>query len=361
MSSLIAIDLFAGAGGFSLGLKNAGFIVAQAVENDPKASATYRHNHPEVDFIQEDVRNLTPERLMERVGLASGELSLLVAGPPCQGFSESNRRTRSTNNPRNSLYQEFLRYLAAIKPKWFIFENVTGLQTLENGVVLNAILTGCKKIGYEVQHRVLNSANFGVPQIRRRIFIVGNRVKKEVIFPKETHNLEAGRCSTVQDAINDLPKLSNGACTDYLQYSNGSKLSNYQKIMRKGSKSNVLQGNLVTKNSSKIIARYNHVRPGENWSSIPHELMDNYKDRSRCHTGIYHRLEWERPSKVIGNFRKNMLIHPEQHRGLSIREAARLQSFPDHYVFVGSIGFQQQQVGDAVPPLLVEQVAARIK
>jgi DNA (cytosine-5)-methyltransferase 1 len=121
-----------------------------------------------------------------------------------------------------------------------------------------------------------------------------------------------------------------------------------------------VQGNLVTRSADVIIERYRHIGNGGNWEDIPSELMTNYQDASRCHTGIYHRLEWDTPSKVIGNFRKNMLIHPQQHRGLSVREAARLQSFPDHYEFLNSIGFQQQQVADAVPPLLAEAVAESI-
>jgi DNA (cytosine-5)-methyltransferase 1 len=131
-------------------------------------------------------------------------------------------------------------------------------------------------------------------------------------------------------------------------------------MMRRNSNGTV-QGNLVSRNNSKIVSRYRYIGPGQNWESIPKPLLDNYKDFSRCHTGIYHRLEWNRPAKVIGNYRKNMLIHPEENRGLSVREAARLQSFPDNYVFVGSIGFQQQQVADAVPPLLAEAVANAIK
>jgi DNA (cytosine-5)-methyltransferase 1 len=122
-----------------------------------------------------------------------------------------------------------------------------------------------------------------------------------------------------------------------------------------------VQGNFVTNSATKIIERYKHIRVGQNWEAIPDRLMDNYEDSSRCHTGIYHRLEWDRPAKVIGNFRKNMLIHPREHRGLSIREAARLQSFPDNYEFVGSVGFQQQQVADAVPPLLAQAVASCIR
>lgn len=154
----------------------------------------------------------------------------------------------------------------------------------------------------------------------------------------------------------DLPRLTSGAAIDELPYGSDEPLSDYQAAMRCQANC-IVSGNLVTQNSPLIIQRYRHIKPGQNWEAIPAKLMKNYADCSRCHTGIYYRLKWKRPSKVIGNFRKNMLIHPSQHRGLSVREAARLQSFPDDYVFIGSIGFQQQQVADAVPPLLAQAVA----
>jgi DNA (cytosine-5)-methyltransferase 1 len=165
-----------------------------------------------------------------------------------------------------------------------------------------------------------------------------------------------------------MPSLKNGASEDFLPYPSLGKrffrkhLTHYQVQMRAGMNgSTKVQGNLVTNSAERILERYGHIKAGQNWEAIPDNLMDNYENYSRCHTGIYHRLEWNKPAKVIGNFRKNMLIHPKEDRGLSIREAGRLQSFPDHYIFLGSIGFQQQQVADAVPPLLAEALANAIK
>lgn len=149
---------------------------------------------------------------------------------------------------------------------------------------------------------------------------------------------------------------------DYVPYrKNLTHATDYQRLMRlrvKGRR--LVQGNLVTVNADYILERYKYIPGGGNWQSIPGSLMRNYSDRDRCHTGIYHRLRCNQPAKVIGNFRKNMLIHPRHNRGISVREAARLQSFPDDYVFLGSIGFQQQQVADAVPPLLAQVVANSI-
>jgi DNA (cytosine-5)-methyltransferase 1 len=158
---------------------------------------------------------------------------------------------------------------------------------------------------------------------------------------------------TVHEAISDLPDLPNGASINRMSYKCDAK-SNYARLMRGSLQQS--SNHLVTKNAPHIIERYKHIPQGGNWADIPPQLMSNYADCSRCHTGIYRRLREDAPSIVIGNYRKNMLIHPTQNRGLSVREAARLQSFPDWYEFKGSIGFQQQQVGNAVPPLLAEAV-----
>lgn len=355
----LAIDLFSGAGGLSVGFKNAGFRIVQAVERDLHCAKTYQHNNPETDLIKDDAQNLRPLECLGKLGLRPGDLNVLIAGPPCQGFSESNRRTRTIENPRNHLYKQFINFLGAIQPAWFVLENVAGLRTLSRGQILLQIIQYCKELGYEVDWRELNAADFGVPQFRRRIFIVGNRLNLPVRFPNPTHGPNLLPYLTVRQAIGDLPKLENGASTDYLPYrKNGRNLTQYQQMMRAASDGSYLvQSNLVSSNHEKILLRYQHIHPGQNWEAIPKYLLDNYKDYSRCHTGIYHRLQWGKPSKVIGNFRKNMLIHPEEDRGLSVREAARLQSFPDDYIFLGSIGFQQQQVADAVPPLLAEAIA----
>jgi len=250
-----------------------------------------------------------------------------------------------------------------MRPTWFVLENVAGLHTLKSSKILQNIIEGCRSLGYEVDWKELNAAQYGVPQFRRRIFVIGNRLGSPIQFPEPSHGPNRKPYITVSQAISDLPQLKNGACVDYLTYRrNERKLSRYQRAMRVSRDGgSLVQGNLVTLNNQKVLKRYRHIRPGYNWKAIPEDLLDNYEDCSRCHTGIYYRLRWGKPSKVIGNFRKNMLIHPEDDRGLSVREAARLQSFPDNYIFCGSIGFQQQQVGDSVPPLLAEAVARCIR
>ena len=355
---LRAIDLFAGAGGLTQGFRDAGFTLVQAVEKNPVASATYATNHPDVDVICDDIQGLNPTACMERINVAPGEITIVIGGPPCQGFSESNRRTRTLDNPTNHLYLDFLRFVECIKPQWVVLENVAGLLTMAKGVVLSRMLTGLEGVGYHAEWRLLNSANHGVPQVRRRLFVIANRIG--VPIPQETDLVTRTLRTpiTVREAIGDLPVLPNGASIDLLEYP--SRITSaYQRRMRQGA-GRYVSGNLVTRNAAHIRRRYLHIPEGGNWKDIPPSLLGNYTDRTRCHTGIYHRLHWNRPAKVIGNFRKNMLVHPNQDRGLSIREAARLQGFRDTYRFVGTIGPRQQQVADAVPPVLAEAVARAI-
>lgn len=195
---------------------------------------------------------------------------------------------------------------------------------------------------------MLNAQNFGVPQDRGRLFVIGSRDHARIRMPSEI-----GTPCTVRDAIADLPELVNGASVSWMPYKDSGG-SEYSRFLRRRLK--LSSNHLVSNNSDTILRRYKYVPQGGNWQDIPNRLMRNYSDRSRCHTGIYRRLYYDLPSVVIGNYRKNMLIHPEQDRGLSVREAARIQSFPDWYEFQGSIGFQQQQVGNAVPPLLAKAV-----
>jgi len=345
---LIGIDLFSGAGGMSLGAESAGVSVKYAVEKDYYAAKTYATNHPTTTVINSDISELVaiPE------GLGNGA-TVLFGGAPCQGFSTSNRRTNNRGNADNWLYKEFVRVLQLWKPDWVVFENVTGMVEMESGAFFEGIVSAFENSGYTCSHEVLNASDFGVPQKRCRLFLVGSKRGEKVNI---NHDSEQTVVS-VRDALADLPSLENGADVDTLPYSRQAD-NTYAQAMR-GSQTDC-SGHLVTRSSEQVTKRYVHIKQGENWASIPMELMQNYADPSRCHTGLYRRLREDEPSVVIGNYRKNMLIHPWSDRGLSVREAARLQSFPDSYVFTGSIGFQQQQVGNAVPPLLAKHVFERI-
>jgi DNA (cytosine-5)-methyltransferase 1 len=246
------------------------------------------------------------------------------------------------------MFLAFVAFVKRTRPAWVIFENVRGILETEGGLFARQIRKDLEQLGYRCEQGLLNAADFGVPQSRSRFFIIGR-------LNADPPPLPTGGVSrvTVDDALHDLPKLANGAETDVLAYASEAR-TDYVRRMR-GALTECT-GHVVSRNADSIIERYPFIPQGGNWADIPEEMMATYKDRTRCHTGIYRRLDPTKPSVVIGNFRKNMLIHPHENRGLSIREAARLQSFPDNFVFKGSIGLRQQQVGNAVPPLLAEAV-----
>lgn len=341
------IDVFAGAGGMSMGAATCGVDVRYAVEQDPYAAGTFALNHTGVTLYDRDVREISAEKHF--VGLDRTQPLVLFGGPPCQGFSTSNQKNRSIGNEKNWLYKEYLRLVSEVKPDWVIFENVKGLVETEGGFFLDAVLNGFKTLGYLTSHFVLNSADFGVPQKRNRLFIIGSLHGVHVGTPTATSK----KPTTVAQAFKDLPILENGDDQDEMEYAYAARTS-YAKSLR-GALTRC-GNNMVSHNAPHIVERYSHIPQGGNWENIPDRLMKNYADKSRCHTGIYRRLKEDEPSVVIGNFRKNMLIHPWKDRGLSVREAARLQSFPDWFRFCGTIGFQQQQVGNAVPPVLAKAV-----
>jgi DNA (cytosine-5)-methyltransferase 1 len=340
-----------------MGFRMAGCSVTHAVERDKWAAATYRANNPDTNLIEGDICSVDPTRIAEPRKCLS-RLFAVIGGPPCQGFSEANRRTRTIQNKQNYLYREFFRFVRALRPRWFVLENVAGLRTLAKGRFLKSILQSAVRAGYSASCAESNAADYGVPQFRRRLFVIGCRDAVPFEPPTPTHGDGLTPYVTVRDAIGDLPPLPNGASVAFLPYRTGiGSASAYQRLMRREPSAATVQGNLVTNSNQNVIDRYRAVRQGCNWTSIPTSKFHNYADVSRCHTGLYYRLAWQRPARVIGNFRKNMLIHPSQGRGLSVREAARLQSFPDDFRFCGSIGFQQQQVADAVPPLLAKAIA----
>lgn len=342
---MVGIELFSGAGGMSVGASLAGIVTKAAVEIDPFAAQTFAHNHKTAKVLNIDIRKTFKKDFPN----ISGD-KILFGGPPCQGFSKSNLKTRNTLNNNNWLYKEYIRIVKLLKPEWIVLENVYGIIGTESGFFIKQILEELNLLGYSVNYSVLNSKDYGVPQNRERVFIVGNLDKVKFKFPKPN----TSKHITVSDALADLPNLENGEMGGWKPYKTEDH-SIYAKQLRLDLTES--PNHNVSTNTQKVLNRYIHIPQGGNWKNIPNDLMvDTYKDHSRCHTGIYHRLDENKPSIVIGNYRKNMLIHPVENRGLSVREAARLQSFPDSFEFIGNLGNQQQQVGNAVPPLLAKAV-----
>ena len=349
---MIGIDLFAGAGGLSLGAVRAGVATIVAIERDQHAVATYRNNHRDTFVLCDDIRNISDYQISSFSKGHSG--TILFGGPPCQGFSYSNSRTRNANNDNNWLFEHFVRFVRVWQPDLFVFENVRGLTDTSGGLFLLCVTEQLSALGYILTPGILNAKDYGVPQDRARFFLLGTKAHSPLQLPPPSQLA----CTTVADAIFDLPTLNNGASVSWLPYGPETP-SQYASSLR--SVCGQSPNHLVTRNAPYILKRYRHIPQGGNWKDIPPRLLKNYKDASRCHTGIYSRLCADQPATVIANYRKNMLIHPTEHRGLSVREAARIQSFPDSFEFFGSIGFQQQQVGNAVPPLLAQAVFQYIR
>lgn len=351
--SLIGIDLFSGAGGLSLGASMAGVRIRYAVEQWDYAAQTYAFNHKGVKVICEDIQKISASDFIKK----GEDVFIVMGGPPCQGFSMSNTMSRNMDNPKNMLFREFVRIVREVQPKWFVLENVWGMTKMNNGETIEMIKECFEEIenhSYKVKWKVLYADDYGVPQHRMRMFMVGNNQDINFEFP-----LPHTEKVTVEEAIGDLPDLQNGDMIDALPYKLALEdASPYAQLMRKDSTEST--ENFVSRGSDLVIERYKYIKQGQNWRAIPDFLMTNYADKSRCHSGIYKRLRADKPSVVISNYRKSMLIHPYQDRGLSVREAARIQSFPDSFIFKGPHMGIQQQIGNAVPPLLAKAVIEKI-
>ncbi len=347
---LYGIDIFSGAGGLSLGAEMAGIKISYGIEINSSAAKSFTRNHKGAQVLQGDIKDIDPASLKQ----GNDPVFIIMGGPPCQGFSMSNTRTRNMENEKNFLFLEFVRFVKELKPTWFVLENVWGLTNINEGKTQTMIEDCFRALDYEVSSKVLWASDYGVPQKRNRFFMVGNRHGIKFEFPEKFDKIV-----TVNEAIGDLPDLVNGQMLDEAPYKLPlSKASEYARQMRKDSKK--ATQNFVSRNNDLVIERYKYIGQGQNWRAIPDFLMENYADKGRCHSGIYRRLIADQPSVVISNYRKSMLIHPYQDRGISVREAARLQSFPDDFYFEGPISHIQQQIGNAVPPLLAKAVFDQI-
>lgn len=346
------VDIFSGAGGMSVGARMSGFAPALAVELDKYAAATYARNHPDTTVLQQDIKTVNPLKYV------TGPVFMLFGGPPCQGFSKANTKTRNLDNPNNQMYKEYLRFVSELQPEWFVFENVEGFKSFDKGTFSADVEKQLQALGYETSSSILNSLNHGVPQKRFRYFIIGHRKDKGGI-KFDFEDMERQPQVTVGEAISDLPSLENGQLSELLNYKSDSSHP-YVQQLKNGMKHSTQ--NLVTRNGEHIIERYKVIAQGENWKSAHKKgLLTTYSSTKNTHSGIYRRLQMDEPAVTISNYRKSMLIHPLEDRGLSLREAARIQSFPDDYYLEGSLDSMQQQVGNAVPPLLAKAVFDQIK
>ena len=383
------IDLFAGAGGLSTGLELAGFECLYANEVSPIYSETLKNNHPDTIIDTQDIRKVKTEQIRRDLNLKKGELDLLVGGPPCQGFSV-NAPKRDKSDPRNHLFMDFLRFTEEFLPSTVIVENVPGIISFENGETVNAILDSFKNLGYQVDVRILYAPHYGVPQMRWRTIFVANRqqINPLLMFPipkffalgranfrtkhlgtELTLSDEAikkfafQKYNNIGDAISDLPPIENGSGYDETTYPNDTE-NDYQSVLRFGS--NKIFNHRCAKLGPANLVRLPHIPQGGSWRNIPHDLLPKgmQKARRSDHTKRYGRLEFQGLGSTIltkCDPHWGAYIHPKEDRVLSVREAARIQSFPDKVIFSGTLTEQYEQVGNAVPPLLAKAIGERIK
>jgi DNA (cytosine-5)-methyltransferase 1 len=361
MQHLSAIDLFCGAGGLSTGFQQSGFSVLVGNDSDEVSGQTFAGSHPGAVFISDQVQNVSVKILLKESGLARGELDCLIGGPPCQGFSVYNHQ-RGMHDVRSHLFKEYLRIVDGLRPKWIVMENVTGLLSIEKGAVIRQICDSLNHLGYRVEWRILKAEEYGVPQERRRMVLIGTRTESDVAFPKQTHGSGKLPFVDIEEAIGDLPALRNGEAKLNCLYPTKPK-SSYQTNLR--ARSALIQNHQAPKLSAINIERMKHIPAGGSWRDIPFDLLPEGMKRAKRsdHTKRYGRMQNKGLACTIltkCDIHWGAYIHPEQERAISVREAARLQSFPDNFYFEGSMTDQYVQIGNAVPPILARRIAESI-
>lgn len=379
------MDLFCGTGGFSKGFENAGgFRVVYGIDILPIAIKTFQANHPSAYSLCGDIREIRRSQVSEATGLKAGDIDVIIGGPPCQGFSSIRPfRSSTDDDPRNSLFEEFASYVNYFRPKVLVFENVVGLATYHNGDTIATILHTFDSLGYDCDWRILNAANYGVPQKRERLILLGVQKGGNIRFPSVTHyasgntigyrdhsrmmqsyaddvlsQIESMRrpflpAVTVRQAIDDLPPIKSGEVTTH--YSSRPKNA-YQRDRRKDVPDDQLTLHNATKHSKKMleIIRYS----GDNIKCIPEGMVTSGFSSS------YSRLRGDEPAVTLTvNFvhpASNKCIHPDLDRALTPREGARIQSFDDDFIFAGNRTQIVKQIGNAVPPLLGKALAKSV-
>lgn len=357
MDRLTAIDLFCGAGGLSEGLRQAGYTIVAGNDIDPFASATFEGTHKEASFLEGSIRDLDANDFLQVTGLAKGELDCLAGGPPCQGYSVYNHQ-RGMHDERSHLFLEYLRIVEGLMPRWLVMENVTGIMSAGEGEAFQGVLAGIKKLGYDVEAQILRAEDYGIPQERRRVVFIANRVGSRIVWPEKTHGQGLLPFTTIQDALSDLPALSNGEDAGVCGYASEPK-SGYQRELRAGS--NAVYNHAAPRLGSINVERMKYIPQGGSWRDIPFDLLPAGMKRAKRsdHTKRYGRMAWEGLSCTVltkCDVHWGAYIHPDQDRSITVREAARIQSFPDWFRFEGPRTEQYVQVGNAVPPILGRKI-----
>ena len=349
------IDLFAGCGGFSVGFEDAGYKIVKAVEFDKEIASSYCHNHPNTIMYAEDIGKIVDEDHFKR-----GEAKIIIGGPPCQGFSMAGARIREKNafmnDPRNYLFRHYVNVVKIVRPKIFVFENVKGILSKDKGKIFKEIVSAFGNAEnfdgdkYYVHHKVCKAVDYGIPQRRERVILIGMLNQDfdiDKVFEKTKERIIQSRPEffqtvSLRDAISDIPAPSETGMV---------KLRPAKTSYQRGLRNNegVISNHVATNHNKMAVGRMKKVSTGQNWMVLDEEIHS-------VHSGAYGRLDWNLPTMTIttrfdtpagGRF-----IHPEQDRTLTPREAARVQSFPDTFEFTGSKSSICKQIGNAVPPKL---------
>ncbi len=385
-------DLFCGAGGLAEGFRQAGFRSTFGNDFDAAACRTFAENFPYAVVYDRPIQDLAASEILGDINLREGELDVLVGGPPCQGFSV-NAPVRSADDGRNHLFRDYVRLvLEGLRPKMVVFENVPGLVSM--GDTLHQVSTAFGNAGYRIKYKILNAAHYGVPQERWRLVIVGTRMDEiSFSFPEPRHyserraNFTGGKeftftsaigaprtedaasywlekPLTIREAIGDLPPLANGGGAQEVPYE-GTPTGSFQAYCRNGA-GDILYNHTGSRMSAVNVERFSHVPQGGSWRDIPFDLLPEGMKRARRsdHTRRYGRLD---PDSISGTVLTKCdphwgtFVHYDQDRIITVREAARIQSFPDSFRFTGSVTEQYRQVGNAVPPLLARAIASEVR
>ena len=357
---MTVIDLFSGCGGLALGFKWAGFQTLLASDVDENCEKTYSYNFPNVPFIKDDLRSISTRKIKQVI---TEKVDVVIGGPPCQGFSLANKnRNKVKHDPRNELFYEFVRVVTDIQPKAFVMENVKGLLSMQKGKVIKLMKEEFENagLGYQVEFKVLMASDYGVPQNRQRVIMIGIRKDLGLLpeFPHKTYE----RPLTVWQAISDLPQIKASEGVEQMSYETQCQ-NTYQQFMRR--KSEKVYNHIAMRHTKRLIDRFMVIKAGQSLAHVPQEHAAVKRGKPTEKSKIVfsqnnQRLHAHKPAPTIAASFQSNFIHPYLNRNFTAREGARLQSFPDDFIFQGmrtkmswEKGLSQyQQIGNAVPPLL---------
>uniref|UniRef100_UPI003AB49FA7 DNA cytosine methyltransferase n=1 Tax=Enterocloster clostridioformis TaxID=1531 RepID=UPI003AB49FA7 len=343
MSTLNVLDLFCGAGGLSYGFECAGFDILLGIDNDAKALETFELNHKGSKSICGDITQITYEDHIKPL-LDGKQIDVIIGGPPCQGMSLSG--PRKFDDPRNKLYLSYIRLVKEIQPKAFVIENVPGLVGLFGGQIKDSIIEKFTEMGYHIEYKILCSADYGVPQSRKRVVFVGTKVGS---FEYPAINPNVVTCSM---ALSDLPALEDELGEEVSEYATLPQ-NHYQQLMRR--RSDVVLNHVAASHSDKVKKIIALVPDGGNYKNLPEEYR-----KSRNFHVAWTRFASNKPAPTIDTGHRHH-FHYKYNRVPTVRECARLQSFPDDFKFLGNKTQQFRQVGNAVPPLMAQAIAEQVK